>query len=134
MGWPILKIGVTNQVPRRRVKFLYLSQNSIGLQFNPVFAKNGFKQNVFVNNGSTWGPIKIWLKHKNLSRLLGTCLGTRIFKIGPPVQKLHLVTFFCHIAFFDLWVCINRAERDLAENVTFDWVDRFWKLKCLNRC
>ena len=46
-------------------------------------------------NWWNWGPIEIWRNCSSVFRLLGTCLDTQIFKIGLPVQKLHL-----HIHFF----------------------------------
>ena len=127
-GGPIFKIRVPKQVLRRRENVLYISQISIGPHFDPAFAKNWFKPNVFANTRASWRPIKIWLNHKNFFRLLGTCLGTLIFKIGPPNQKLHLVTIFCHIGFFDFqFVAFSkkREEKRQSYTVTFDWVDPF---------
>ena len=45
----------------------------------------------FTNYGSNSAPIQDWLKYKIVARLLGTYLGTRIFKIGSPSQKLQKV-------------------------------------------
>ena len=47
----------------------------------------------FYCTGSKWGPNEIWLKQNSVPPLLVI----QIFKIGPPTQKLHLLTCFCHI-------------------------------------
>ena len=49
----------------------------------------------FANDGSKRGPIKIWLKYKNVFRLRGTCLDSLILKIGPPSEKLWRHPEFC---------------------------------------
>ena len=45
----------------------------------------------FQNYGSNSAPIENWLKYKIVARLFGTYLGTGIFKIGWPSQKLQNV-------------------------------------------
>ena len=57
-------------------------------------------------NGSKWDPIEIWLKYKSVSCLLGTCLDTQIFKIGPLSQKLRRMTISflsCSSMLGELW-------------------------------
>ena len=47
------------------------------------------------------------------------------------------MTFFCHIDYFDFQFgafCTNRDKIDRVDAVNFNWVDRFWKSECLNRC
>ena len=98
---------------------LTIIANEVILQDQPK------KFQFFVNNGSRRGPIKIWLNYKKFSLLFGTCLGTLIFKIGPHVQKLHLVTFFCQIGFLLLLVRGKRDKIDFVDSVTFERMDRF---------
>ena len=61
MGGPILKIRVPKQVPRRQEIFLYISHLLIGPQFDTLFTKIFCLNKFFVNTGSKWGPVKIWM-------------------------------------------------------------------------
>ena len=137
LGGPILKIRVPKQVPRRRKNFLCFSQILIGRQLALVFAKTFGLNQFFANAGSKWGPIEIWLKYKTFSRLLSTCLGTLILKIGPHVQKLHCLPslihpYLCRLGFFRSQK--NQIDKKWWPSVTFERMDRFWKFECLNRC
>ena len=82
---------------------------------SPLFAKpTGAKKarNIFViQSDFNWtsylsvickkGQIEIKSKYKNVFRLLGICLDTQIFKIGPPVQNLLVhIHFFVPLFFF----------------------------------
>ena len=53
------------------------------------------------------------LKYKSVSRLLGLCLGTRIFKIRPPVQKLamHKHFFVTLVIFFLVRTSLDKIDR-----------------------
>ena len=107
LGGPILKVCVSKQVLRRRETFLHFSQIMIGPHVDPVFAKTDSSKMFLWITDQTEVQSKFFC-------LLGTCLGTRIFKIGPASQKLHLVTFFCHIGYFYFQFspfCKNREER-----------------------
>ena len=106
-GGPILKIRVLKRVPRRREIFLYFSQFSIRAHAAPIFAKTFWLEPVFfANTGSKWAPIEIWLKCKNVFRLLCTRLDTQIFKIGRPTQKLR-----CLIIYF-IPLCADKSKNN----------------------
>ena len=73
--------------------------NSFNLQKCAFFGQNW---RFFENNGSKSSRSEIWLKYKIVPRQIGTCLGTKIFRFGPPVQTLHLGSKKgCHRLQFD---------------------------------
>ena len=82
----------------------------------------------FANSGSKWDQIEIWLKYKSVSRLLGTYLDTRIFKIGPLSQKLQCLPglvypYLCKIV--RTKKKNNQFDKKMSPIVTFERVDRF---------
>ena len=56
----------------------------------------------FQNAGWNGERSMIWLKYKNIARLFGTCLDTKIFNFGPFLQNLQLGSQNgCHRPQFD---------------------------------